>query len=91
MPFSYLYLFLTDAERLEYYGHVAVGAAYPAVNPNLIGNMDLVIPEDGILHTFHLIAEPILIDAIHNEYEAQSLAQTRDSLLPKLMSGEIEV
>lgn len=90
-PYSFLYLLLTDPEKLEYYGHVADGAAYPAVNPNLIMDMDIVIPEDGILNRFHSIAEPILNTMIHNEQQSATLAALRDALLPKLMNGEIEV
>ena len=90
-PFSFLYLFLTASEKLEYYGHVADGAAYPAINPNLIMKMDLVIPENGILDHFHSIAEPILNNISHNEQESQNLAAIRDALLRKLMSGEIDV
>jgi len=88
-PYSFLYLLLTDPEKLEYYGHVADGAAYPAVNPNLIMDMDIVIPEDGILNRFHSIAEPILNTMIHNEQQSATLAALRDALLPKLMSGEM--
>ncbi len=90
-PFSFLYLFLTDKEKLEYYGHVADGAAYPAINPTLIMNMDVVIPENSILSNFHSIAEPILNNILFNEQESQNLSVIRDTLLPKLMSGEIEV
>ena len=89
-PFSFLYLFLTDDEKLEFYGHVADGGAYPAINPNLIMEMDLVIPDDSLLDQFHSITEPILLSIAQNEQEAKSLAEIRDALLPKLMNGEIE-
>jgi type I restriction enzyme, S subunit len=91
VPFSFLYLLLTDAEKLEYYGHVADGAAYPAIHPNLIMEMDVVIPKNSILNNFHSIAEPILNKIMHNEQEANNLAAIRYALLPKLMNGEINV
>lgn len=90
-PFSFLYLFLTDDEKLEFYGHVADGGAYPAINPNLIMEMDLVTPDDSLLDQFHSITEPILLSIAQNEQEAKSLAEIRDALLPKLMNGEIEL
>ena len=91
VPYSFLYLLLTDPEKIVYYGHVADGAAYPSINPKLIMNIDLVIPEKRVVDYFHTIAEPILNMMIHNEKESKYLAQLRDTLLPKLMSGEIEV
>ena len=91
VPYSFLYLLLTDSEKLEYYGHVADGAAYPAINPNLIMEMDLVIPEDRILNQFHSVTESIFYKMFLAEQESQFLTQIRDNLLPKLMRGEIDV
>lgn len=90
-PYSYLYLYLTDPEKLEFYGHIADGAAYPAINPNLIMNLDIVIPGKSVFDRFHSIAEPILKDIAQNVQASSTLSQIRDALLPKLMSGEIEV
>lgn len=89
VPFSFLYLFLTDEVSLKYYGHVANGGAYPAINPNVILNMDLIIPYKEVLSKFHEIVEPMLFQINQNEQENKILASIRDGLLPKLMSGEI--
>lgn len=91
VPFGFLYLLLTDSEKLEYYGHVADGAAYPAINPKLIMEMEIVIPEDCVLNDFHSITEPIFYKMFFADQETETLAQMRDTLLPKLMRGEIEV
>lgn len=91
VPFGFLYLLLTDSEKLEYYGHVADGAAYPAINPKLIMEMDIVIPEDCVLNDFHSVTEPIFYKMFFANQETETLAQIRDALLPKLMRGEIEV
>lgn len=91
VPYGFLYLLLTDSEKLEYYGQVADGGAYPAINPNLIMDMDLVVPEDSILNQFHTITNSIFNKMSFAAQESQSLTQIRDILLPKFMSGEIEV
>lgn len=91
VPFGFLYLLLTDAEKLEYYGHVADGGAYPAINPNLIMDMHIVIPSAGVLDDFQSVAASLFEEIDNNYHQSTILSKTRDSLLPKLISGEIEV
>lgn len=50
-----------------------------------------ICPPDEALSTFGQTFSPLVKRSILNELEARSLAQTRDLLLPKLMSGEISV
>lgn len=90
-PYGFLYLFLTDDKKLEYYGHVADGGAYPAIRPELIMEMDLVIPDDETLTVFQEVIEPFFETISKNLEESQTLTQVRDRLLPKLMRGEVEV
>jgi len=91
VPSSFLYLFLTASEQLEYYGHVADGGAYPAINSNLIIDIDLVVPSTDVLNDFQSIVESLFEALDNNNSQSTIIAQTRDVLLPKLMSGEIEV
>ena len=91
VPYSYLYLLLTQEEYIRFYGFIANGAAYPAINPETILNMEISIPLKETLNAFHAKAEALLLKIDMNNREANSLAQTRDTLLPKLMSGEIDV
>ncbi|PWK57306.1 restriction endonuclease subunit S [Roseicyclus mahoneyensis] len=67
------------------------GAAQPFVSNSDIAKLSLVFPGDPVLETFHGILLPLvqLIEA--NEQENQTLAATRDLLLPKLMSGELRL
>ncbi|MCA6493108.1 MAG: restriction endonuclease subunit S [Chitinophagaceae bacterium] len=91
VPYSYLHLFLTDEVSFKYYGQVANGGAYPAINPNTIMEMNLIIPGNETLSDFHKIVEPFFIQIQQNIEENQSLMNLRDTLLPKLMKGEIEI
>src|SRR6266404_4786032 len=86
VPFSFLYIFLTDEEQLTFYGKRADGAAYPAINQSVISEMELVIPADEILSSFHSITEPILSKTANNLREGEWLCVVRDSLLPRLIS-----
>jgi len=53
--------------------------------------MKIVIPEEKCLKKFNALIEPSAIKMYKNIQENNRLAQLRDTLLPKLMSGEIEV
>ena len=62
-----------------------------AVWDNGLGDMDIIIPPDNILLEFHELVFPI-IEKIRDSYlEINKLSKLRDTLLPKLMSGEIDV
>ena len=50
-----------------------------------------VIPPESILENFHAILRPLFYQIFTNYNESKILAQIRDTLLPKLMSGEIRV
>ncbi|MCK9295184.1 MAG: restriction endonuclease subunit S [Desulfobulbaceae bacterium] len=91
VPPSFLYLLLTSSEKLEYYGHVADGGAYPAINPNLIMDIDIVIPGEDALNDFQSVADSLFKKIDNNNRQSATLAKIRDVLLPKLMNGEIPV
>ncbi|MFO7966807.1 MAG: restriction endonuclease subunit S [Archaeoglobaceae archaeon] len=50
-----------------------------------------VVPPEDILELFHIMLEPFFHQISTNFYESMKLAQIRDTLLPKLLSGEIRV
>ena len=91
VPYSFLYCFLINEEQFEFYGRMADGAAYPAINPTVIMNMDVIIPPVDLLALFNNAAEILLLQIQENSEENQTLTQLRDNLLPKLMTGKIEV
>ena len=91
VPFSFLYCFLTDEKQIEYYGKMADGAAYPAINQNVIMKMNLVVPTNDILKSYNDVVENFYLKMYENLKANKSLTATRDTLLPKLMSGKIEI
>lgn len=50
-----------------------------------------VLPSEEVNNTFSEITSPMFEVIINNQIENQRLAQLRDTLLPKLMSGELDV
>ena len=53
--------------------------------------MPFIIPADDELAEFHAIAAPAFAMIKSNQRENARLAELRDSLLPRLMGGEIDV
>ncbi|MGN1156647.1 MAG: hypothetical protein ACI4TK_10750 [Agathobacter sp.] len=59
--------------------------------PSITLNYNIVLPDDETLRSFCSIVSPMYDTIENNIKENQKLAATRDKLLPKLMSGEIDV
>ena len=53
--------------------------------------MELVLPDQTTLAIFNAIVQPMTETIINNQIQNNKLAALRDALLPKLMSGEIDV
>ena len=62
-----------------------------AVNSKIIRSMPWVMPNDNVLRDFHNIVAPIFTQIKNNIRENETLATLRDTLLPKLMNGEIKL
>lgn len=91
-PWSFIHMAVTQPEVFERLGHLADGGAYPAVRPEVIGGLMLPISnEPEILDAFHRVCAPLLEQADANRIESGTLATLRDTLLPKLLSGELNV
>ena len=56
-----------------------------------IKHMDFVLPDKTTMEEFNKFGEPILSQILSNKKEIENLTQLRDELLPKLMSGEIDI
>lgn len=92
VPWSYIYVALTQPEIFYHLGQMADGGAYPAVRPEVIGSIKIILPENKTLLTeFHNICAPLLEKAEANRIQSRSLAALRDTLLPKLLSGALSV
>ena len=51
----------------------------------------IIIPTSGVIDSFKIILEPIIKKKRVNKIESRRLAELRDTLLPRLMSGELKV
>lgn len=53
--------------------------------------LELLLPDDETLDRFNAIIAPMTAAIVSNQKESNKLAEVRDTLIPKLMSGEIDV
>lgn len=51
----------------------------------------IMLPDAATLDSFDSLTTPMIMQIVSNSFENKRLAATRDALLPKLMSGEIDV
>lgn len=91
IPFTFLHCMVTQDEFVGYLVNCTNGAAYPAVKPNHFEEFVALIPNEELLIRFHNITEPLFRKCKRLDTTTTLLGQARDKLLPKLMSGEIEV
>lgn len=91
VPYSFLYQAVTTDDFVGYLTSNVTGSAYPAVNAKDYENADLLIPPDEILDRFHGIVEPQLILKHKLLSKNANLRRTRDLLLPRLISGKLDV
>ncbi|MBN3944563.1 restriction endonuclease subunit S [Nostoc sp. NMS9] len=91
IPYTYLYHALTTDNFVDYLTNNATGSAYPAVNTADFKNAELIIPPHELLNQFHKFCADILSQKQNFHSKNLNLRKTRDLLLPKLISGEIDV
>ena len=85
---EYLYCYL---KGFNYQTMGSTSSIATAVNSKIIKAMPFIVPTDDELVEFHAFAAPMFALIKANQRENARLAELRDSLLPRLMSGEIDV
>ena len=69
----------------------AIGATMPNLNTGILERVPVIVPPDASLHAFNVLAQPLADRVIAGDLESDALAATRDTLLPKLISGELRL
>ena len=85
MLYSYIYLSNRDLSSLN------AGSAVPSMTTEILNSMKVVFPDNIVLKDFNKKAQTLYRSLKLYEQESRRLAELRDTLLPKLMSGEINV
>ena len=69
----------------------AHGSVFDTITTATFENATVVRPPDALLRAFEDLVQPLFGKVLCNLEESQTLAETRDYLLPRLMSGEVRV
>lgn len=68
-----------------------VGSAVPSMTAEVLNNIPLEIPSQTALDDYERVVAPFYKKTKSNQQQMQTLAIQQDTLLPRLMSGEVEV
>jgi type I restriction enzyme S subunit len=88
---AYTYFLFRQPQIKQLLEEMGKGTAQSNLSPIETSNMELIIPDKEKLTEFSTIATPWLNKLLFNKKAIQTLSNLRDSLLPKLMSGEVTV
>ena len=88
---EYVYLASTARDNIDALAHLADGGAYPAIRPEVVTETQVVRPPHEVVECFSMTVGTSLAKMAFNERESRTLAALRDSLLPKLISGELRI
>ncbi|HHW4673500.1 MAG TPA: restriction endonuclease subunit S, partial [Xylella fastidiosa subsp. pauca] len=69
----------------------ANGSTFQEISKSNFRPIPVVVPSESVLEIFQKSADLLYRKMTENERESRSLAQLRDTLLPKLISGELRV
>jgi type I restriction enzyme, S subunit len=84
---EHLYLFLKDVNILPY----VTGAVQPKINQANMNSIPFPLPPMELRKKFEEFVSPLFAKIRANDEESRTLASLRDTLLPKLMRGEVRV
>ena len=88
---SNVFAWLWTLENMEAILAKANGSTFQEISKGNFRPLPVVVPSAPVMHAFDAIAQPLYERIAKNERESRTLAQTRDLLLPQLMSGQILV
>lgn len=91
IPPHYLHLYLVQPQMKSWLMGLSAGATRHAITKGQLENIDMLCPSMSLLAAFEKLTSP-WFDAIdQNNAQSRTLATLRDTLLPKLLSGELKV
>ena len=85
---EYLYCYL---KLFNYQTMGSTSSIATAVNSKIIKAMPFIVPTDNEITKFHSLVSPMFVKIKENQAEIKKLSKLRDTLLPKLISGELDV
>lgn len=87
----FCYFFFKTEQIMSYFNAQGAKAAIPGINKKDVENIYIFTPDNESVIKFGEFAYPLFKQMLKNAIENRTLSLLRDTLLPRLMSGEIEI
>jgi len=90
---EYLFSLFTSSSFASVYGTLVTGTtgSHQRVRPESVLEMNVIIPTPSLIQSFTNITKPMFGRISRNIEQSRTLATLRDTLLPKLLSGELRI
>ena len=88
---SFLFFTTSHQRVLDDFANKGGKAAIPGINQPDVKSTPIVLPPKAITDAFNARADLLCDQILHNARQSRTLATLRDTLLPKLLSGELSV
>ncbi len=88
---SQFWVYLMTKELVDIFKKKATGAVFDTIVVDTFRQQEIIKPKENIIEKFHLEVEPIFNLLKNLQLKNVNLRQARDLLLPRLVSGEIDV
>ncbi len=85
---QYFLYFLLQQEELSL---LNANSAQPGLNQKAMKSFEIIIPQKYMIDNFDMIVKPWVDKILFNSKQIRTLTQLRDTLLPKLMNGDVRV
>jgi type I restriction enzyme S subunit len=86
---NYMYLWLNSDNCVEEMKLRGTGVAIPGLNSTELKALEVLLPDKRTLESFDQIIDPLFTMILRNSLQSRTLASLRDTLLPRLMRGEV--
>ncbi len=88
---EYVKILVKADKFFDYIQGQAQGSAQPNISAKEIESVKIIKPDDQVIVVFSKLMNPMFNKILSHQNEINTLQKTRDTLLPKLLSGEIDV
>ena len=85
------YIYLAISNEIKSIISKATGGAQQHINKDIVNNFEIILPSQDVNDQLKTVISPLFTKITECYFSIEKLTEVRDRLLPKLMSGEIEV
>lgn len=87
----FFFTYLLVNQSVEELNSAAYGSVFDTITTNTFKELEISLPKEFEIQKFEEIVKPYFYKILNNQTQIRTLEKMRDTLLPKLMSGEVRV